>query len=128
MLIGAVTIFSLLTLAMAFTDSIAVFGILRFLAGVGLGHAEQSGGRHGRAGGGREAEARVLDHGRHDRTQHDGITVNRPASRGSEPRIALREGDTTVPAETPVNQVLRGRAWVRHSDSRCRRRAVFSAG
>ena len=37
MLIGAVAIFSVLTFAMAFTDSIAVFGALRFLAGVGLG-------------------------------------------------------------------------------------------
>lgn len=37
LLIGAVAVFSLLTFAMAFTDSIPVFGVLRFLAGVGLG-------------------------------------------------------------------------------------------
>jgi len=36
-LIGAVTAFSLLTLACAFAPNVTVFGILRFLAGLGLG-------------------------------------------------------------------------------------------
>lgn len=37
LLIGAVVLFSLFTLGMAFVDSIFLFGLLRFLAGVGLG-------------------------------------------------------------------------------------------
>lgn len=37
LLIGAVVLFSVFTLAMAFVDSIFLFGLLRFLAGVGLG-------------------------------------------------------------------------------------------
>lgn len=37
LLIGAVVLFSVFTLGMAFVDSIFLFGVLRFLAGVGLG-------------------------------------------------------------------------------------------
>lgn len=37
LLIGAVVLFSMFTLGMAFVDSIFLFGLLRFLAGVGLG-------------------------------------------------------------------------------------------
>lgn len=37
LLMGAVVLFSLFTLGMAFVDSIFLFGLLRFLAGVGLG-------------------------------------------------------------------------------------------
>lgn len=37
LLIGAVVLFSVFTLGMAFVDSIFLFGLLRFLAGVGLG-------------------------------------------------------------------------------------------